>query len=111
MPRNSKPPTPPPHLSPATKRFWRSVVQEFVLEQHDLQLLRLACENLDGAEAARQQVAREGRIFLDAKGRPKSHPAVSQHRDCSVIATRILRELRLSDTAPDARPPRLEGGK
>jgi phage terminase small subunit len=104
-----KPPAPPAHLSADSKKFWRWAVDAFEMEPHDLKLLRLACENLDGAEASRQQVEKDGRIYLDGKGKPRNHPSVAQHRDCSVTAARILRELRLSETAPDARPPRIGG--
>lgn len=112
MTRDGKPskrPNAPAHLSPDSRKFWRWAVREFVLEEHDLKLLRLACENLDAADAARRQLEAEGRTFLDARGKPRNHPCVAQHRDCSIVAARILRELRLSDAAADARPPRIGG--
>ncbi len=106
----SKPPKPPSHLSPESRKFWRWAVEEFVLEKHDLKLLRLLCENLDGAEAARHKLETEGRTYVDKRGYPRNHPAAAQHRDCSITAARLMRELRLSEPAADARPPRI-GGK
>lgn len=100
-------PKAPAHLSAESKKFWRWAAEAFILEPHDLQPLQLACENLDGAAAARRQLEVEGRTYLDARGKPRTHPAVAQHRDCSVVAARILRELRLSEPADDARPPRI----
>jgi phage terminase small subunit len=107
--RKTKPPKAPGHLSVESKKFWRWAAEAFILEPHDLRLLQLACENLDGAAAARRQLETEGRTYLDARGNPRTHPCVMQHRDCSVVAARILRELRLSEPANDARPPRLGG--
>lgn len=105
--KKPKPTKAPGHLSTERKKFWRWAVQEFVLEAHDLQQFRLACEHLDGADQARRQYTAEGRTYLDARGKPRPHPAVAQHRDHSIAAARILRELRLSEPAADARPPRI----
>lgn len=102
-------PKPPAHLSLESKRFWRWACATFLMEEHDLRLLRLACENLDGAEVARRLFETEGRCYVDKRGCPRNHPAVAQHRDCSVTAARLLRELRLSEVAQDARPPRIGG--
>lgn len=98
----------PAHLSLISRKFWKWAVEEFVLEEHDLKLLVLLCENLDGAEAARRQLEAEGRTYLDKRGCPRNHPAVAQHRDCSITAARLMRELRLSEPTSDARVPRLE---
>lgn len=101
---------PPAHLSAEMKKFWRRTVETFVFEEHELRQLQLACEHLDGADQARRQYTAEGRTYLDARGKPRPHPCVGQHRDHSIAAARILRELRLSEPANDARPPRIAIG-
>lgn len=102
-------PKPPAHLSLESKRFWRWACATFLMEEHDLRLLRLACQNLDQAERARLQLAKEGVTFLDVRGKPRAHPAVAIERDASITAARLIRELRLSEVAQDARPPRIGG--
>jgi phage terminase small subunit len=109
--KKAKPPKAPGHLSAESKKFWRWAVEEFVLELHDFRLLKLACESLDMAEGARVQLAKEGVTFLDVRGKPRAHPAVAIERDASITAARLIRELRLSEAAEDARPPRTGGRK
>ena len=106
-PGTKRRPKAPPHLSGESRKFWRWAVEEFELEESDLRQLQLYCEHLDGAAEARRQYTAEGRTFLDARGKPRPHPAVGQHRDHSIAAARILRELRLGEPAQDARLPRL----
>ncbi len=104
---SDKSPRPPQHLSAESKRFWQWACAEFVLEQHDLKLLALLCDNLDAAAEARHLVETQGRTYTDARGQVRSNPAVAQFRDASITAARLLRELRLSEPAKDARPNRL----
>ncbi len=102
---------PPAHLTLESRKFWKWAVAEFVLEQHDLKLLQLACEALDTAAACRAQLALEGRTYLDVRGKPKAHPAVNMHRDATATVAKCLRELRLSEVAEESRPPRTGGRK
>ena len=98
---------PPAHFSARTKQWWSKVVRDYVLGDHHLALLQLACENLDRAEDAREEIAKEGMIFVDRFGAPKPHPAVGIARDAAVTFSRLVRELNLdADDVPEApRPP------
>jgi phage terminase small subunit len=51
-------PSPPAHLSPSARQWWQSTVERFVLEEHHLRLLQLACEAWDRSQAARAQLCR-----------------------------------------------------
>lgn len=100
---------PPAHLSSAAKKWFRSVVEDFDLEDHDLNLLVLACEALDRGEQARQRLAVEGVVFTDRFGCPRAHPCVSIERDSRLAYARLLRELCLNDDGDKEtpRPPAL----
>lgn len=73
----AEPSTPPPHLSPTAAAWWRHVVAGWAPDHHHLLLLRLACEALDQAEAARAVVAREGLTVPTADGSVRAHPCLA----------------------------------
>lgn len=100
-------PQAPSHLAPETRRWWRSVVENYELEEHHRKLLTLAGEAWDRACQARRLIADEGPVFHDRFGQPRRHPAVGIEEQCRVQFARILRELDLDgDPHPDVRPPR-----
>jgi phage terminase small subunit len=99
----------PRHLTPAARRWWRSAVETFALEDHHLLLLQAACELWDRKELARQMIAKDGLVFVDRHGATREHPAVKIAKDCAIAFARVVRELRFDVGAPsaDERPPRL----
>ena len=97
---------PPAHFSARTKAWWSKILSDYFLQDHHLALLRLACENLDRAEAAREEIEKNGMIFVDRFGAPKPHPAVGIARDAAVTFARLVRELSLdADDVPEAPRP------
>jgi phage terminase small subunit len=102
----------PGHLSPPTKRWWRSVVSTWELDEHHIRLLTLAGESWDRGQLARQQLQREGLVCATAMG-PRAHPAVKIAEQASIIFARLVRELDLDITTPAAetRPPALRSMK
>jgi phage terminase small subunit len=101
-------PRPPAHLEPATKKWWRSVIDDFDLEPHHQRLLQLAAEAWDSAQAARAVIQTEGMTYLDRFGCPKPRPEVAIERDSRIGFARLLRELALDGVdGPEApRAPR-----
>lgn len=99
--------TAPRHLRPATKRWWRDVLDEYDLEAHDIRLLTLAGEAWDRGQQAREIVDRDGMTFTDRFGQPKARPEVAIERDSRIGFARLLRELSLDIGEPDSRPPGL----
>ena len=102
-------PKPPRHLSPATRKWYADVLQNYQLEQHHLKLLQLAAEAWDRCEQARLALAEHGTTFLDRFGCPHSRPEIAVERDSRIAFSRLVRELDLDTETPAAasRPPQL----
>lgn len=100
---------PPAHLSPASKKWFRSVIEHFDLDEHHVKLLVLACEALDRGEQARATLAADGVTYKDRFGCPRAHPCVAIERDSRLAYARLLRELSLDfgDDEEAPRPPAL----
>jgi phage terminase small subunit len=90
----------PKHLNAASRAWWRSVVEQYNLEQHHLRLLQLAAEAWERCQEAREVLAAEG-IVLNGK----THPAIAIERDARLAFARLLRELDL-DGGPEPEAPR-----
>lgn len=98
---------PPSHLRPATRKWFRSVTEDFALDGHHLRLLTLACEAFDQAETAREVLDRDGQTFTDRFGQPKERPEVGILQNARIAFARLIRELALDVDAPEApRAPR-----
>ena len=104
-PGGPKAATPPRHLTPSSRSFWRSVVSEYVLEVHHLAILQAACEARDRLDEARAAIERDG-PYTQGRWGAKAHPAIAVERDSRLAMVRCLRELGLDLEAPSAsRPP------
>jgi phage terminase small subunit len=90
----------------------QTILQEYDFDPADgsVAKLILAAEALDRSNEARELVSKEGLTVTDRFGQQKPHPAVSVQRDFSALFARLMRELNLSEEAPDNRPPRLKYG-
>src|SRR5262245_60951120 len=90
---------PPAHLSPSAQQWWRITLEAYVLQEHHLRLLQLACEAWDRSQAARAQLEAEGLTVRGAEGGVRPHPCVAIERDSRLAVARLVRELDL-DTEP-----------
>jgi phage terminase small subunit len=102
----------PAHLSDKSKRLYRTIADDYDLirEAHCLELLRMALEQMDRAEQARQQIAKDGAYSTNRHGEVRPHPGIGVEKDATTLAARMFRELALDPAPPiedDARPPRL----
>lgn len=100
-------PRAPEHLRPATRKWWRSVVSAYVLEDHHIRLLTLAAESWDRCQQAREALV-GGLTFDDRFDCPHAKPEVAIERDSRLAFARLLRELDL-DIEPPAGPHRPPG--
>ena len=92
----------PAHLRPETRAWWAAVVEEHVLEPHQLRLLTVAAESWDRKEEARQAIQASGLVFEDDKGMIRSRPEIAIERDSRIAFVRCMRELSLKVTPPSA---------
>jgi len=101
---------PPAHLSKAMQTWFAQITAEFVLEDHHVRLLVLACESWDRAASARRALKKHGMIFTDRFGQPRSRPENKIEHDGMIRFARLLRELGLDvDTPTTPQPPRIGG--
>jgi phage terminase small subunit len=106
----TKDPTPPAHLTAASRRWWASVVAGYELDEHHRHLLTLAAEALDRSAQARRVLAKQGITTVDRYGQVRPHPATQIERDSAIRFARLLRELDLDgEPMPDPRQPRRGG--
>lgn len=86
---------PPKHLSTSTRKWWESIAEQYVLEDHHLLLLQGACEEWDRVQQARRQVKKDGAYPPDRFGQVRAHPALDVERKARNAFRLLLRELGL----------------
>lgn len=107
MLRTVEPVKAPAYLRVATRRWYAKVLLDFVLEEHHVRLLTLACEAWDRGLEAREALKKGGLTYFDRFGTPKARPEVAIERDARMAYIRILREMNLDVATPEdtPRPP------
>jgi P27 family predicted phage terminase small subunit len=90
----------PAHLSVSAQAWWRTTVETYVLAEHHLRLLQLACEAWDQAQKARTQIEDEGLTVQGQGGIIRAHPCVMIEKNARLAVARFVRELDL-----DVEPP------
>ncbi len=90
-------PAPPKHLRAESKRLWRAIVAEWVLDAAALPLLRAGLEQWDAYQAARAELAKDGPTFKTGD-MIRVHPAAK-------VATDSLREFRMCFRQLGLEPP------
>jgi P27 family predicted phage terminase small subunit len=95
----SEQPKPPAHLTRQAKRWWRSVLDAYDLEPHDLAILTAAAEALDRKEEARLIIAVEGIVLRLADGSSTPHPAVAVEDLAAMRFAHLVREIGLDATS------------
>ncbi|TPL97316.1 P27 family phage terminase small subunit [Mesorhizobium sp. B2-3-10] len=100
-------PKPPANLRPATKRWFKSVLDDYDLEGHHIRLLILAAEAWDQSQIAREVLDKDGQTFNDRFGQPKERPEIGILNNARIAFARLIRELALDVDTPEApRAPR-----
>ena len=104
-------PPAPKSLRTKGKSLWKSVVQDFELEPHQLTLLLEACRCLDTIELAEAAIRRDG-VTIPGRYGPKSNPACQVATQNRVVCSRLLREIGLDSLVDESvRPKPLYAGR
>lgn len=108
----SSQPRPPKHLQKSTAKWFRSVVDEWDLEDHHVRILTLAAEAWDQIQLCREVIAEGGHTFQDRFQQPKERPEVAIMHNARLAFARLIRELDL-DFAGESpgRPPALRSNR
>ena len=93
-------PSPPRHLQPKTRKWWKSIILEYELDGSALKLLTLAAECWDRSEQCRGIVEKEGPVFIGADGSPRKHPAINIELDAKINFARLVKQLGLPSEEP-----------
>lgn len=90
-------PRAPGHLRRPTKAWWRSVMDEYDLQEHHERVLTAACEAWDRMQEAREAIAEHGLTYCDRFGAPRARPELAVERDSRIAFARLVRDLELDD--------------
>jgi hypothetical protein len=99
----------PKGLTPETRRWFVSVVSDYVLEPHHVRLLGVAARAFDESEKAAALVLSDGLLITMPSGAKRPHPALRIANEARAVYMRAIRELDLDLDAPPAavQPPAL----
>lgn len=86
---------PPSHLGERSAALWRCLVPALVQAPQQLQMLLVALEALDRAEAARERIATDGMVLTSKAGLAHVHPLIKVERDSQALFARCWSSLHL----------------
>ena len=86
----------PGHLTKVAKTFWRQIQSEYrISDGAGLRILTNACECMDRAEAAREQIKKEGLTVKNRLGTSVVNPLCNVERDARSGMLQSLKHLNL----------------
>jgi hypothetical protein len=103
---------PPRPLGRHGAALWDRVMRAYRIEDEGgIELLALACQSLDRAEALREAIDRDGEVILNSKGESRVHPGIKDELANRALVARLLERLGLNVEAVKSpgRPPPQRG--
>lgn len=91
----------PRGLATEGRKLWRSILDDYDLEQHELAVLTVACRTVDRLEDAATILTGEPLTITNTKGDTIAHPLLVEQRQQAITLVRLLASLRLP-TGEDA---------
>ena len=96
------PPEAPSELRESGCALWRAVLSVFVLDAHEMTILREACRTADLLDGLQQLLDDEGLMSESSQG-ARVHPAAVELRQQRVTFARLLTALRIPSGEDDGR--------
>ena len=84
----------PRGLKASGQRLWKSTVEVFELEEHELGMLREACRTADSIDGLQAAVDRDGVLNESPQGL-RAHPALVELRQQRICFARLVAQLGL----------------
>ncbi len=108
-------PKAPSDLQRSGRALWRAVLADFVLEEHERQLLHETCRTRDLCDRLQTVLDADGPMGESSQG-VRVHPAAVELRQQRIVLARLLTGLRLpqgeaGDEQASARPQRRGGAR
>ncbi|MFI7168182.1 terminase [Rhodococcoides fascians] len=98
----------PAGLNAAGAKLWKSVVDEYELDEHESALLLEAARTVDQLNLLQDAVTAEGVVIESPQG-AKAHPALVEARQQRITLARIISALRLPDEETGKKPQQRTG--
>jgi hypothetical protein len=113
MSETEKTPRPPKGLAAPGRRLWRSVVEEYELDEHERVLLVQACRTVDRLDDIAEALVGQPLTVDNFRGDPVAHPLLNEQRQQSQTLARLLASLRMpsGDQEAEGRPQRRGGAR
>jgi hypothetical protein len=98
---------PPRKLGLHGLNLWISIQSAYRIDDAGgIELLALACAQLDRVESLAEQIRADGEVFRDGIGKPTVHSAVKDELAGRAFIARTLERLGVTTIAPDSPPGR-----
>lgn len=88
----------PSVLGSSGRALWRSVVDTFELDQHELVALASACRQADVVAELEAVVAADGLMVVGSTGQSRLHPALVEARQGRIAVATLLGRIDLQDS-------------
>lgn len=99
------PPRTPRGLKAEGRRLWKSITDEFEVEERNLQLLEIACRSFDRVKALEAEADKTGLTINSPQGL-RANPALAEARAYAKQAATILATLKLPGLEDDEEKPK-----
>lgn len=97
-----KPPSAPTELRKSGRALWRTVLGDYVLDAHEVTILREACRTADALDGLQALLDADGLMGETSQG-PRVHPALVEARQQRLAFARLLTALRIPAGEQDGR--------
>lgn len=103
----------PRGLGTAGKKLWRSIVDEYEIEEHEALLLIEACRVSDRLDALAIAQKSAPLTVTNARGDEVASPYLVESRQQAIVLSRLIASLRLptGDEGEEKRPQRRGGAR